>query len=321
MRFIHREIDLLKSENHDQNTQIAVLKEMVIESRQNGDNSLQELLDRRRKEHQHSARVKRPYRLLPKGGPKNNIPDDARASRKFYGPPIGCSDLSELGHTLNGFYQVKSLNSNSRLTNDYNSAQLETVYCSFKQPEGSFDASKVEKRVISKLGLNSKDVVHQSSSSYSAVTQSYTVTKQSNSRIERIHFYARATNTIVLADLEVMKFDYLLLNLGGSFNATSGVFTASKSGIYKFLFQGTFTFPYQATNNIIYFFITVLKNGTATEYITFEPNRIIFRSMVAALKLDKGDRIQLKYFKSEQNKNFERVIVLHSFMFSGYLII
>ena len=92
---------------------------------------------------------KRPARLLPARflyGEKNNS-DVQPVIRTFFGPPTNCLELSKLGYTLNGFYQVKP--NRSQIADDF--TQLETVYCAFKQPAGTFNESKVEKRVITKL--------------------------------------------------------------------------------------------------------------------------------------------------------------------------
>ena len=90
-------------------------------------------------------RNKRPARLLPfhflmGDRKKSNSTSDQSPIPKFYGPATNCSDLALLGYTLNGYYLVKPV------ANDINTTLLETVYCSFKQPE-SFNSSTVEKRI------------------------------------------------------------------------------------------------------------------------------------------------------------------------------
>ena len=95
--------------------------------------------------HHHSSRLKRPVRLLPPHilrGDKNETSTKSPVP-KFYGPPINCFDLSRLGYTLNGFYQVQS---NTSTKND-DGLKPETIYCAFKQPEGIFNLSAVEKRL------------------------------------------------------------------------------------------------------------------------------------------------------------------------------
>lgn len=94
---------------------------------------------------------KRPARLLPYERLffNKNKTDAEPAIPKFYGPPHNCSELSKLGYTLNGFYQVKVHVSNSSNANDF--TQLETIYCAFKQPERVFDETKLESRIVPKI--------------------------------------------------------------------------------------------------------------------------------------------------------------------------
>ncbi len=128
LRFIHQEIGSLRDENHNQNLEIALLKERIGN------------LDDQSLHH----RGERPVRLLPPylfygERNKNETEQQKQMNRRRYEQPTNCSDLSILGYTLNGFYLVKS-NNNASTT-----IKLETVYCAFKQVEGTlFDASLVE---------------------------------------------------------------------------------------------------------------------------------------------------------------------------------
>jgi len=93
-------------------------------------------------------RNKRPVRLLPfhflmGDRKKSNSTSDQSPIPKFYGPATNCSDLALLGYTLNGYYLVKPV---ADASHDSKATSLETVYCSFKQPE-SFNSSTVEKRI------------------------------------------------------------------------------------------------------------------------------------------------------------------------------
>lgn len=76
---------------------------------------------------QGKVRQKRPYRLLPlKDDNVRPVGDGNQLTinhqSRFYGPPTNCSDLSRLGYTLNGYYQVKTVNNST--SND--TAYLET---------------------------------------------------------------------------------------------------------------------------------------------------------------------------------------------------
>lgn len=86
-----------------------------------------------------TSHLKRPAWLLPLkvllGERKNST--DKPAVRRFYGPPINCSELSELGYTLNGFYLVKSKSENNSIISNKDGSgqmQVEVVYCTFKHP-------------------------------------------------------------------------------------------------------------------------------------------------------------------------------------------
>lgn len=139
IRLVYKEIGLLKHENQNQNFEIAMLKVLVMGSHQKSD-SLDQI-------ERHTNKNKRPFRLLPPSalyGDRNNKTEN-QIHNKFYGPPTNCSELSLLGYTLNGYYQVKSGDIS-------NIAQVDIVYCSFKQPDGKFHSSGNEdSRVLSHL--------------------------------------------------------------------------------------------------------------------------------------------------------------------------
>lgn len=87
----------------------------------------------------YTSHLKWPAWLLPLkvllGERKNST--DKPAVRRFYGPPINCSELSELGYTLNGFYLVKSKSENNSIISNKDGSgqmQVEVVYCTFKHP-------------------------------------------------------------------------------------------------------------------------------------------------------------------------------------------
>jgi len=140
---------------------IALLKEIIESQDKRIHQTIIEELDKRMKydksllvqENQYSSgrvRQKRPYRLLPTqnkgfGGiekNENNINlNQHQRNSIFYGPPTNCSDLSRLGYTLNGYYLVKTDESNNEVKN------LQSIYCAFKQPGGSFNSSTLEKRI------------------------------------------------------------------------------------------------------------------------------------------------------------------------------
>jgi len=185
--------------------EIALLKEIITkdhDSQSHGDN--------------HSSN-KRPARLLPPSilyGDRRNKSHVINSSI-FYGPPTNCSDLSKLGYTLNGFYLIRS----PIITNE-STTNIETVYCSFRQPK-TFNASLLESRVglltLSRLNMTGNIKSKKGSG---------------------VHFLARRFFEIKVAKGSPFTFDDLYFNLGDGFNTSSGVFKAPKSGVYQFNFKG-----------------------------------------------------------------------------------
>jgi len=156
LRGIHREIGLLKQENLNQNEEIEMLKQKMEFQNQDDimydqistkENNGQGLKEESSIMEQGAAyiRNKRPARLLPLQllyGERKNETEIPR----FYSPPTNCTELSQLGYTLNGYYLVKNFNDS-----DQNAAvNLDTVYCAFKQPPFTYSPSKLEKRIVLK---------------------------------------------------------------------------------------------------------------------------------------------------------------------------
>jgi len=215
IRLVYKEIGLLKHENQNQNFEIAMLKELVMGSIQNSDSL--DKMDR------HTNKNKRPVRLLPPSilyGDRNKT--ETQIHNKFYGPPTNCSELSLLGYTLNGYYQVKS-------GNMANIAQVHTVYCSFKQSDGKFHSSGSEdRRVLSHLESG-------------------------------LHFYATQENYNGKGNNDVLRFTDVKLNMGNGFDSKYGLFTAPKSGVYQFFFKGELKCKTDQFNDYIYL-VHLLRN-------------------------------------------------------------
>ncbi len=94
--------------------------------------------DRHFQQRTSAQRSKRPVRLLParfwQGERKNNT--EQPPIRKFYGPTSNCSDLVLLlGYTLLG----RQPNIKSNTSNNIDIPIPETIYCAFKQTEGSLN--------------------------------------------------------------------------------------------------------------------------------------------------------------------------------------
>jgi len=332
---MHHEIDFLRNENQDQNIQIALLKEMMIEWNQQQQDRPVQSNEPNIKEHQefeemvkesrHEGPVrKRPARLLPikflYGERKNDTADNYPP--KFYGPPTSCSDLTKLGYTLNGFYQVNPiLNVQSKNSTDDLLAQLETVYCAFKQPEETLNASsKVEKRIIAVPKLNQpkdKEVIVQQ------IVPIVPISKDVG-----IHFYALSKqfgppfNRWVDLTTGILQFREVILNLGGAFHQSNGTFTAPKSGYYRFFFQmllrplnpekKSFDEEKMLDSSFI-----ILKNGEPEEFIGITG---FFVSRESVLYLEKRDNISLRDNNFQYADRTFQLIDVDSFWFSGSIL-
>ena len=140
--FIRQEMGWLKDENHKQNLEMAKMMETITTQNitiTQHEVMIKELANQQKLSSRRQGN-KRPARLLPasilRGG--KNMTTKHIDQRKFYVPPSNCSDLSQLGYTLNGYYLVN--------TDVLQAKQLVTVYCAFKQPEGTlFNPSSTEK--------------------------------------------------------------------------------------------------------------------------------------------------------------------------------
>ncbi len=252
LSLIHQEIDLLRIENHNQNIQIAFLKEKAglqdqpdhqshqvsTDISENGKASAMiQTSSQRTSKGFHHHRQERPARLLPLQVLRRKNNTDNKISR-FYGQPTNCSHLSQLGYTLNGFYLVKSAN-----LLDTSGLQLETVFCSFKQPEGRpFNSSALEKRIgffkLDDKPWETDDVDEESPiSNYSSVSNNSGY-KNSSGRI-MFHLQIRnSSNNIVQITGSALNFDLILSNFENCYSPNDRTFLVPIDGRYKFVFEG-----------------------------------------------------------------------------------
>lgn len=224
-------------------------------------------------------RNKRPARLLPLiylYGERKNETEVPR----FYGPPTNCTELSQLGYTLNGYYLVK----NSNDSNKNAAVSLDTVFCAFKQPQGIIGLSKIETRIIVKGKL-----VESSQQGEKLVGAG------STSNSGAIHFHVESRGRTGSEGDEKDKFgvqfEIMHLNLGNAFDVKAGMFTASNTGVYRF------------------FFTAEISSTLGPYSIDFYHNTKIFRStwvqnqvrplIEVTIKLKKEDDIHLKVNRAE----------------------
>lgn len=293
LRFLHREIGLLRDENQSQNSEISMLKEIVVgfrnyetipdhvESHDNN-NILKELPTGFRQSSGKSLLSKRPARLLPLRillGERKN--DTNNQISRFYGPPTNCSDLIKLGYTLNGFYLVKTNNTDN--TKDVHNLKTETVFCSFKQPEGTYKPTAMEKRLTSPIAVKPDAI---------------TTYKKSGG----VHFFLK----LILKDLVITErnatitFTDVVLNLGGgSLNENLSTFTVPKNGFYQINFSmmlksSANTSGKQDDDNITIIYICVNTSYPCNYYIKVVGNMLLNRVLIATLKLNRGDKIYTK---------------------------
>jgi len=245
-------------------------------------------------------RNKRPVRLLPPhllfGERKNETELHKQIIRRRYEQPTNCSDLSILGYTLNGFYTVKSNDSSTKSNSTNNDTKLETVYCAFKQPEGTFNPALVEKRIISR-----REAI--------------------KSGIKRIFHATRKTNWIPNLGLSFISFENVLWYSGDAPHAnmelsteTTDMFIAPQSGVYLFIFRGNVTFLNENENRE--FSIVFVTNyvdlgpgkmkkgkviGTHTVHRQEKFASIEFDRMT---KVNRGDKIQLRALFTEIGAKF-----------------
>lgn len=308
---MRQEIEQLKNENRNQTIEIAVLKERIESQDEKIDQKINKELDKRMKEiivdHLHSSsagkyRQKWPYRLIPayktiKELGNGNITNPQPTP--FYGPPANCSDLSRLGYPLNGFYQVSpyTINGNS------NDIKVETVFCAFKQPEGTFKSSKVEKRVMGQYLKFSDDSINGTS----------------------IHFHVEMisgpTNQRFDKDLQ---FNIIHSSMGSDIkNLIAGFFIAPKSGLYHFVFRANFAFSSKSDPLLSSTLISLHLNYEVVEKALWTSNRndVIdytrgITTTQATLKLDKGKIVHLKWNSKAPGSK----IKLGDYSFKGYLL-
>lgn len=287
LRLVHREIGLLKVENQNQSLEIALLKRMVESQDQKIDQKIaQEVTKQKMKgtpmkasnQHQRSERVRRkrafiaPNQAIPKN--KNQILDDQiiwnknpllQHHQQFLGQPSSCSDLSQLGYSLNGFYLVKATDG----VNNAKNMKLESIFCAFIQPEGVYNVSAIEKR-IAHLKLDD-DVA--------AATG--------------IHFHVQRHNKTKFAnDIKPVNafipFDTVLLNMGEAFHKNT--FIVPKPGVYRFIFTLVMASIPSKKSTTVTLCLNSLINVVGKSSTNKAGNSL---TIEATLKLQKGDKIYL----------------------------
>jgi len=295
--FIRQEMGWLKDENHKQNLEMAKMMETITSQNitiTQHEVMIKELANQQKLSSRRRGN-KRPARLLPahilRGGKNKTIKQTDQ--RKFYGPPSNCSDLSQLGYTLNGYYLVNT-------TDALQSKQLVTIYCAFKRSEGIlFNPSGIEKR-IGHLKLNTDN--------------------DSNKKAGGVHFEVASSSQIFGTALKRIPFDKVALNEGGAFNLNARMFTAPKYGIYRFFFKGKILLPSAAQNQRkIYIDVQLHVNDFNRQLM---PNYydgdggVMFEKL---LKLHKGDQVIVGFSLSANSSEDIPSMTQHSYFIGSLL--
>ena len=125
-------------------------------------------------------------------------------------------------------------------------------------------------------------------------------------------FGASSTKEVNLASNEVAKFDKVWTNICNGYDASSGVFTAPRGGVYQFSCSAM-------TNSGKTLRLHLMKNDQRTVSLYPGQSGYNMGTLSMVLELKKGDRVYIKQggtsedsLYSEPGSNFS--------MFSGYFI-
>jgi len=237
------------------------------------------------------------------------------------GQPASCSDLSQLGYTLNGFYLIKSAAANSLIDTLGFITQLEAVFCGFTKPEGPLNSPAIEKRIgFLKLDANaSSPSIEQGNEVTNEPSKSKTNIERLNS-CDRLIFHLQIkSNGIIQNPGDPIVFDKIILNADKSYDPKTLAFFAPVTGNYKFVFEAkvleekNVTFRYAGRTFPNYIYGWTLTEATPSDL----KNNVV--KMETTSKLDKSTRIQLK---SVNNKDGTYTLsASYPTSFKGYLLL
>ena len=186
------------------------------------------------------------------------------AVKSINGQPESCEDLKALGHSLNGFYSVRSNNA------------LHSVFCDFSKSTG--DSGK---KIHVLVHVDKERIFECSSTGFQLQVGSMDVKSP-------VYFYAqRATD--YYGDGYPIPFELARLNVGEAMNISSGIFTVPRDGIYFFSFNGL------KSASAIPIYLNLMVNGfIAGSSFTGATEDYFTVSLSSTLHLTNGDQVYLK---------------------------
>jgi hypothetical protein len=104
-------------------------------------------------------------------------------------------------------------------------------------------------------------------------------------------FLAGVIPSAKLINGSTLKFNNVMLNLGGGYNGTTGIFTAPLKGVYSFTLSIGINAPEEASN---YLNFHIMKNKDIVGFLFVEwEGKWLKRTESTVVELEKGDRVHV----------------------------
>jgi hypothetical protein len=215
----------------------------------------------------------------------------------FSGLPKSCQDLWLIGHTLNGFYSVMG------------SAMMESVYCDFTKfsgDEGNFSESFI--KIIKWRNSNSRKGFQK--------WIGYVDVKSAP-----VLFYVQRNSDFNTTDTPI-PFELARVNEGNAMDLPSGIFTASRPGIYFFSFTGVaylYSSDSASYNSSLYLNGNIIgsshvpnKKAPVDQFSPF--------TLQSTLKLKKGDQLWVTFSYYGDSNSHLHDDSFHFTHFTGFML-
>jgi hypothetical protein len=201
-----------------------------------------------------------------------------------------------MGHKLSGFFSVKRL------------VKMEMIYCDFFANQNGID---MYHRVV---WLNW--------SNYFLLTDKQKWIGYVDVKSTPVHFYVQR-NFYFKKIGSPIPFDLAVVNEGNAMNLTSGIFTASRPGIYFLSFTGLAQF--QASSSVVYLSVGLYLNGSGIGacYVQ-ESNTVAYRSspltLQSTLNLKKDDQVWVAIIQRSTGIYLHDTSNYHHTHFTGFML-